>query len=226
MYMNRTKNFISLLMLLFSCQFIFSGKTACAAESNNSSLHSERLAFANNFANTVLAIVSDQKKSYENRKEVLEQAFSKSVDIDWIAKFVIGRAWNKASDEQKERYTELYRRFLTKTYVDNFAQNPDKRISAIKIINVNDASEDASNDNFNVATQMKLTNQDTLNVNYLVREKSGRYKVLDIAIENVSLITTHRAEFTALAATDGVDGVIRKLNQLLNKGTEITMSMK
>jgi|CXWL01.1.fsa_nt_gi phospholipid transport system substrate-binding protein len=214
--------YFSLFLVLFLCQFTAISRTACASEAVTVEKHGERVSFANNFANIVLAVISDHKKTEEQRKENLKQAFSKSVDIDWIAKFVIGRNWNNASEEQREKYTELYREFLTKTYVENFAENPDKRISAIKILGVNDANES----DFNVATQIQLTNQDKLNVGYLVREKEGRYKVLDIAIENVSLINTHRAEFTTLATARGVDGVIAKLTQLVGEKPTITLSMK
>jgi phospholipid transport system substrate-binding protein len=198
------------------------GKTTYAAENNQAEIHMQRVSFANNFANIVLAVISDQKKTSEQRKENLGQAFSKSLDIDWIAKFVVGRSWNNASDEQREQYTELYREFLTKTYVENFAENPDKRISAIKILTVSDGNDN----NFTVTTQIDLTNQDTLSVNYLVREKEGRYKVLDIAIENVSLINTHRNEFTTLATNHGLDGVIAKLTELVNQKPLVALSMK
>jgi phospholipid transport system substrate-binding protein len=209
--MLRTLRYFLVSVIVVTSQLSFSS-VSYAAEVKNPELREERMAFANNFANIVLAVISDQKKSQEERKDNLGQAFSKSVDIEWIAKFVIGRTWNNSNEEQRAKYTELYREFLTKTYVENFAQNPDRRISAIKIIDVSDSN----GSDFNVSTQIQLSNQDNLNVNYLVREKEKRYKVLDIAIENVSLINSHRTEFTALAAARGVNGVIEKLTQLVN----------
>lgn len=216
--MKKLKRGLYLVLLLSFCKLNLIGSSASGADT-----HSQRVDFANSFANIVLSVISDQKKSYEKRKEVLSEAFSKSVDIDWIAKFVIGRNWNNATDEQREKYISLYRQFLTKTYVENFAQNPDKSISGIKILNVNDKSEE----DFTVATEMKLTNQDVLNVSYLVYEKDGHYKVHDIAIENVSLINSHRSEFTSLAASQGLDGVIKKLEHLVSSAPpEVAISMK
>lgn len=184
----------------------------------------ERTSFAKSFAEIVLAVISDHKKSYEARKENLARAFSNSVDIEWIAKFVIGRTWNKASDSQREKYTELYRKFLTKVYVENFAENPDKSINGIKIVNVSNSDTTASD--FTVTTQMQLTTRETMKVNYLVRETDKKYKVLDIAIENVSLINTHRAEFTKLATSLGIDGVIKKLEKLVDgKSDNFSLSM-
>lgn len=178
-------------------------------------LHEGRVAFAKDFAQKVLAIIQDPKKKYADRKDVLRTAFSNSVDIDWIARFVLGAKWNAATPDQKTRYMTLYRKYLTETYVANFAENPDKRIRDIKIFGINEANDS----DFNVRTEMQLADSEKLKVSYLVNENDGHYKVRDIAIENVSLITTHRSQFTNLAASRGVEGVIAKLEQLTSETT-------
>lgn len=207
----------SLPLLALTAFFHFNGGPIAAARAETaddktapSIVHEQRDAFARSFANTVLAILQDQKKSFGDRKTVLRQAFSKSVDIDWIARFVLGSAWNQANEDQKKRYMSLYRTYLTESYVANFAENPDKRIRDIKIFGVHDGD----GDDFTVRTQMMLADMENLSVNYLVWDNNGSYKVRDIAIENVSLITTHRTEFTKLAATKGIDGVIARLEEL------------
>lgn len=169
--------------------------------------------YAHHFASMVLAIVQDNKKNFDERRSVLRNAFSKSVDIDWIAKFVLGNAWARATEEQREKYMTLYRKFLTETYVANFAENPDRRIRDIKIFNV---TED-NNSDFTVRTEMQLADMEDMKVNYLVNDDlNGHYRVRDIAIENVSLITTHRSEFSQLANTHGVDGVLSELQKRID----------
>ena len=175
--------------------------------------HEVRLQFAHDFADKVLAILQDTRKSFSENRDVLERAFSKSVDINWIARFVLGHSWSAATPEQKEEYTALYRKYLTKSYVSNFAGgNSDRRIRDIKILGVNDEQADI----FTVRTQIMLANSDNLKVNYLVHDEGGHYKVLDIIIENVSLIETHRAEFAEMAGKIGVEGVIQKLAHLVD----------
>lgn len=168
--------------------------------------------YARHFAQMVLAIVQDTKKNFDDRKEILRTAFSNSVDIDWIARFVLGNGWARATSEQKERYSMLYRKFLTETYVANFAENPDKRIRDIKIFGVNENN----NTDFTVRTEMMLASMENMRVNYLVNDTEGHYRVRDIAIENVSLITTHRAEFSSMVNAKGVQGVIAELENRLD----------
>jgi phospholipid transport system substrate-binding protein len=208
---------ITLLLLPFSFTASAEDKITISATK-----HKEREIFAKNFAGIVLSIIHDPKKSSIDRQNVLRQSFRSSVDIDWIARFVLGNPWRNATDEQREHYTALYRKYLTETYIANFAENRDKQINNIKILSIDD--EDSR---FTVRTQMALSNQVILKVDYLVNEKDGGYKVLDIAIENVSLIVSHRAEFAALATDRGIDGVISKLDEILhNEKPNMVLSMK
>lgn len=169
-------------------------------------LHS-RVEFVNGMAQMTLAILHDQKKPYRERRLILRRAFNTVVDVDWIARFVLGRAWNHASDEEREKYVDLYRAYLTDTYVSSFGENQEHRIRDIKIVGI----QDAEDNDFLVNTFMKLANADDVRVTYRVSDNDGKYKVIDIIIENVSLLNTHRSQFAPLAASQGVDSVITKL---------------
>jgi phospholipid transport system substrate-binding protein len=166
--------------------------------------------FVHGMATMTLAVLQDHKKSFPERKVLLRQCFNAVVDIDWIAKFVLGRPWTYASDVQRERYTELYHIFLTESYVSNFAENPEQRIKDIKILGIQDGQDNS----FIVNTNMMLANMDEVRVDYRVSDHEGKYKVIDIIIENVSLLATHRSEFGGLAASQGINGVITRLEAI------------
>lgn len=179
------------------------------------SRNNTRESFVHGMASMTLAILQDHKKPFPERKIVLRRAFKTVVDIDWIAKFVLGRSWNKATQVEKERYTELYHTFLTESYVSNFAENPDKRIKDIKILGI----QDAQDNDFIVSTNMLLADMEEIRVDYRVSDHDDKYKIIDIIIENVSLLSTHRQQFGELAANRGIDGVITKL-QAINEHRE------
>jgi phospholipid transport system substrate-binding protein len=180
--------------------------------------------FVHGMASMTLAILQDHKKPYSERRMVLRRAFNTVVDIPWIARFVLGRSWSVASDEQRDRYTSLYQTFLTESYVSNFAEDPEKRIKDINILGIQDAPEHG----FIVNTNVLLANRDELRVDYRVSDNNDRYKVIDIVIENVSLLNTHRAQFSELASNRGIEGVITSLSHI-NAGHDrasISVSMK
>ncbi len=200
--------------------------TAAGAETVGSLQDSKtntRESFVHGMASMTLAILQDHKKSFRERKIVLRRAFKTVVDIDWIAKFVLGRARNTATDVEKERYVELYHYFLTESYVSNFAENPDKRIKDIKILGI----QDAQDNDFIVSTNMLLADMEEIKVDYRVSDHNDKYKIIDIVIENVSLLSTHRSQFGDLAANRGINGVIAKLESInenrKNNGIDISM---
>ena len=219
----RILSLIALTLTLLIAEIGYVGM-AMASESPSLSSIEERTSYAKEFAQTVLSIVQHPKGSYSQRKDTLRNAFSSIVDIDWMGKFALGRAWLTASDEQKKRYMDVYRQYLTESYVGNFAEKPEKRI---RDITINSVTEAAQAEDFNVRTHMMLADSQKLQVNYMVSEQGGHYKIRDIAIENISLVGTHRSEFQALASLRGVEGVISELKSRL--GTQsgpITLSMK
>jgi phospholipid transport system substrate-binding protein len=216
-------------LTVLATAFISMAQPAFASENTESASQGEELnlaekeAFAHDFAQQVLAIIQDPKKSFSDRKGILRTAFSNSVDIDWIARFVVGRAWNTASQEQREQYASLYRQYLTETYVANFAENPDRRIRDIKVFGVNENNQE----DFTVRTEMMLADMENLKVNYLVNTNGGNYRVRDIAIENVSLISTHRSEFAEITFARGISGIIAELEARLDRltGKQMALSM-
>ena len=174
----------------------------------------KRQQLAHTMASLVISVIRDTKKSATDRRESLEQGFSKVMDIDWIAKFVLGSNWRHASEEQRERYTQLYRQYLVKVYVENYAETPTRKLTNIKVLGV----VDNHNGTYLARTEVQLVDGNSLRVDYIVREEeeeSGTGKIIDVIIEGISLLTSHRTDFSRLAASKGVDGVIAKLESLV-----------
>jgi phospholipid transport system substrate-binding protein len=171
-------------------------------------------------ADSTLAVLQDQKKPLEQRADALQQGFAKMVDIDWIAKFVAGNAWREASEDERAKFTTLYRAYLTKNYIATFGQSRDRRITDIKILGLVDNGEDS----FTARTELQLSDSEHVKVDYRVRETPGHNKIVDIIIENVSMLATHRAEFAQIG-NGGMPAIIAKLESRLSKD-EIELSMK
>ena len=229
--MKSIKNSAALITLMFVFQLIGGNCTignAATIDSpanptaQTSTLQSKE-AFVNNMAQTVLAIIKDENKPFAAKQVTLKQEFTSVVDSNWIARFVLGKTWNTATAEQKEHYTALYRTYLTNSYISNFNEDSERKLKDIKILSINDAEDN----NFSVHTEMLLTDADNVRVDYLVSEKAGEYKIIDIVIEGISLLSTHRSEFSELASAGGVDGVIGRLEQMVGQDkSTISLSMK
>ena len=56
------------------------------------------------------------------KRQKLIQIFKEVVDIDWIARFVIAKHWRSLDETTKERYLNVYRDYLTASYVPLFSK--------------------------------------------------------------------------------------------------------
>lgn len=204
-------------ILSTACLAIYLSMTSIAFSASPASVNVEtteasekaKYDFVNHMAHDAMSILYDPNESFSHRKTVLANAFNTVVDIKWIARFVLGRNWHRATEDQRDRYLTLYRRYLTKSYIINFSEDPDKKIRDIKIRHVGKTV----NEKFNVRTEMLLATGKWVSVDYVVRDRNDRYKVIDIAIEDISLLTSHRALFEKIIARKGMGGVITALEK-------------
>jgi phospholipid transport system substrate-binding protein len=161
--------------------------------------------FVDGLAAKVIALVND-KGAESQREQQLQGLFVDYVDIDWMAKFVLGQGWQSATEEQRTRYLDAYKRYLLARYTGNFGEYSGSKYT---ITNVKDDGDGQ----FTVAMKIDTPKYENTQAGYRLRHDGSQYKVIDIIIEGVSLITTQRAEFAGTLQKGGMDGLIASLGE-------------
>lgn len=193
-----------------SATFIHSSQTVAAQADP---IEGSKEDFIEDMGKKVLDILKDKKKSFSEKQATLRGLFTEVVDTNWIAKFVLGASWKTATPEQKERYIELYRTYLTETYISKFDDQSGSKVKDIKVLGIKDAPGNA----FVAHTVIVQSEGENVSVDYMLKGKNGDFKIIDITIEGISLLATHRNQFSALAASGGMESVIAKLKQLISQ---------
>jgi phospholipid transport system substrate-binding protein len=62
-----------------------------------------------------------------------------------------------------------------------------------------------------VPTQVRAAGAPPIPIDYRMHKLSGQWKVYDVVIENVSLISNYRGQFRTAIGRSGVDGLIDEL---------------
>jgi phospholipid transport system substrate-binding protein len=160
--------------------------------------------FVDSLATQVLALVKDSGVTASDKKSKIESIFSDKVDIDFVAKFVLGKHWRAATPEQQASYVAAYRPFILKNYASKLTKYSGQTYT------LKNARTDGDT---NVVT-MVITdpNGQNVNVDYKLKGDSA-FKIVDIAVEGVSLLTTQRSEFNGIVERKGLDGLIGALNK-------------
>ena len=150
-----------------------------------------------------------------SKSKKLESVIKKHVDIDWIGKFVMGKHWRTADKKQRQQYLKNYKRFILSSYAKRFTEYRGDGYKMLK-------SRKDSNNKYTVKMSIDVDGTPTM-VDYKLKKKGSGYKIYDLNVEGVSLITTQRSEFNSVIQSKGVDYLIE---QLANKSSSVLASAK
>jgi len=127
-------------------------------------------------------------------------------DFEIMSRLVLARNWRSASPEQRERFTEEFRRLLIRTYANALAEytgQEDVRFPPQRI--------DPGRERVTVKTEIVRPSGPAIPVNYALRRTGGDWQVFDVDIEGVSLVQNYRSQFDGVVRREGVDGLIERL---------------
>jgi phospholipid transport system substrate-binding protein len=146
----------------------------------------------------------------EGREKAL--AFAKQkilphIDFERMTRLAVGRAWRTADVRQREALVAQFSTLITRVYS-----------SAIDAYNGHEIQFDPLNlspedNDVIVRSRFKKAGAQPIEVDYVMWKSAEGWKVYDISVENVSLVITYRSQFAEAIPRDGLDGLIRSLEE-------------
>lgn len=158
----------------------------------------------------VLEIVRNDKELREgNQKKILELVDAKVLphfNFERMTKLAVGKAWRTATPEQKQALITEFRTMLVRTYTKAFTSYRDQIIEVKPLKMAGDATE------VTVKTEIiKPGAQQPVLVDYDMEKMPNGWKVYDLTVEGVSLVTSYRGTFADQVKQAGIDGLIKTL---------------
>jgi phospholipid transport system substrate-binding protein len=128
-------------------------------------------------------------------------------DFRRMAQWVLGRSWKEATPAQRDRFTAEFRDLLVGTYSQALLNYTDQKIVYLPVQRKPDDTE------VTVKTEVKQTGgQPNIPIHYsFYKNKDGAWKVYDITIEGVSLVTNYRSVYATKIREKGVDTLIAEI---------------
>lgn len=160
-------------------------------------------AYIEELGHRVISVIQNSESESE-RMQQFREMFAQNFDVQAIAKFVIGRYWQSATPEQRQEYLEVFRDYVLAAYGSQFA-----RYSGVTF-QVLEQRALSGNDSL-VTAQIIRPNEEPLRVSFRVRDTGGKFTIVDVAVEGVSLLVTKRSEFSSVISREGIDGLIARL---------------
>ena len=161
-------------------------------------------------AREAMAVLSDSSLSAEQRAQGLRRLMAQAIDIPPIARFVLGRYWRAASERQREAYVEAYSGYILAAYTAKIGGGA----TALERFDVVKTQAHGSKD-FLVYCIVARAGGESTRAIWRLRQRDGRYRIIDLMVEGISMVQTQRQEFVSMMrAYDGdVDKLIATLKE-------------
>ena len=159
----------------------------------------------------LVAIKSDHELAAGDKQKAIKLAEQKVlpyIDFEEATRLAVGRAWARASPEQKERLVGEFRSMLVRTYANAVHAYRGQTLMVLPSRSIKDTEAEAT-----VHTQYIRSNGQKLPIDFTLHRTAGGWKVFDFTVEGVSLVLTYRSEFDAVLKQEGIDGLIERLAQ-------------
>ena len=161
-------------------------------------------------AQEAMAVLSDASLSEDQRAEKLRHMMARDIDIPPIARFVLGRYWRAATERQREAYVAAYSDYFLRTYAAKIGGGG----AAVDRFDVIKTQVHGTKD-FLVHCVVARAGGKPFRLVWRLRQRDGRYRIIDMMVEGVSLVQTQRQEFVSFIRANGgsVDKLIAELRQ-------------
>jgi phospholipid transport system substrate-binding protein len=126
-------------------------------------------------------------------------------DFELITRSAVGRDWSKATAAQRQQLISAFRELLISTYAKSLA-----KYSGEEVI-YKPARAGTRAGTVVVPTEVRAPGSAPIPIDYRMHNESGSWKVYDLVIDNVSMISSYRGQFRSSIARAGIDGLIREL---------------
>ena len=150
----------------------------------------------------ILTLLRDKDLDQATRRGKIREIINARFDFRAMSQRTLATNWKKASNEQKQEFVQLFSKLIENTYIGRVESYTDEKVDF--------PGEKVKGKKAVVETLILTANAD-IPVNYKVYQKSGEWRVYDVIIEGISLISNYRSSYQEIVKKDGVDGLIMKM---------------
>jgi phospholipid transport system substrate-binding protein len=160
----------------------------------------------------VLHTLEENKALYEKNPDqiyvLVNDIILPHLDFLAMSKLALGKNWRSANEQQQERFVAAFKNMLVRTYSKSLTEYTGQKIEFLPY-----QPPEKGKITVEVKTQVLQDNGPAIPIDYRLRIKDDIWKVYDIKIDGISLVTNYRNSFNSDIRKVGMDGLIDKLQE-------------
>ena len=171
--------------------------------------------------NGVIEILKDKSLSHETKVERIEDVVYANVDFDTLSRLVLAQNWKALSPQQQKDFEDEFKKHLSVTYSRNIDNYRDEGVAVV-------GERDEARGDHTVMTHVvrgdaaaRPSSSEFIAVDYRLRQKDGRWHIIDVIVEGVSLVANFRSQFQDIIGSGSPAKLIDLLREKNAKGETI-----
>jgi phospholipid transport system substrate-binding protein len=164
----------------------------------------------------ILALIKEDKgvKTGDRRRlmDLVDAKVLPHFDFQRMTRLAVGRHWAAASPEQRETLVSEFRNLLVRTYANAFLTYQREHV-VDPTVEIRPGRRGQTPEDVTVQTIVRNPGEQPIMVDYDMVKTGDHWKVYDVVVGGVSLVTTYRTTFSQEIQQSGVDGLIRLLKE-------------
>lgn len=167
-------------------------------------------------AEKMLSTLENRRAEIDRRpqliNELVDSILAPHFDFEQMTRLAVGRDWRDASPEQQQALTESFRNLLVRTYAKSILKYSGEEIV------YESARPGTRSGTVVVPTQVRAPGSAPIPIDYYMLERGSSWKVYDVVIDGVSMVSNYRSQFRSTIASSGIDGLIEQLRAKTARG--------
>jgi phospholipid transport system substrate-binding protein len=190
------------LLLLLALVLGFNASAALAADTPPDVL-------ARTTTQEVLAILKQDKELQSGNLTKVHQLVEAKVlpnfDFNRMTQLALGKNWPRATAKQKQELVTQFRNLLVRTYSSSLTAFTNQTVEFKPLVMKPDDTD------VTVRSEIVQPGGQPIPIDYSMYKTAFGWKVYDVTIDSVSLVTNYRASFANTIRQQGIDGLIKAL---------------
>ena len=154
-----------------------------------------------------LDVLGNKSFSVEDKRQRLETIVYAHVDFDTVSRLVLARNWSQFSPAQQADFVTLFKEHLSMTYGRSIENYKNERVE------ISGDREEARGD-WTVKTKiLRGGGANDILVDYRLRKEGAAWRIIDIVIERVSLVSNYRSQFQEIVSQGGPTKLLEVLRE-------------
>jgi phospholipid transport system substrate-binding protein len=154
----------------------------------------------------VLAVLRDKSVSAQSRIRSIEEIVYGRFDLYVMSRLVLARNWKRFSEEQKAEYVEEFKRYLTNSYGSRIERYDQETVEIL-------GEREEPRGDVVVKTKIVGGELEGALVDYRLRNQNGDWRVIDVVIEGISMVSNYRDQFKSIVSRGGPELLLKKLRE-------------